>query len=326
MKWIWLLAAAFPFAIGPLATANGDPQFDLPVTCTLGQDCFVQQYVDTDITKGAKDFTCGSLSYDGHSGTDIRLRNYVAMDAGVEVNAAAAGVVRKLRDGMPDISVREGGRAAIKGREGGNLVVLDHGGGWLTLYAHMKKGSVAVKLGQQVQAGARLGEVGLSGDTEFPHLHFEIAHDGKLVDPFSGALATAGCGLQDHPLWKQAPPYIPTALLSEGFAVEKPEGEMARHGAYSGTAFTIQSPALVFWIDVFGLQAGDHLVLSLTGPDGGVMAESDTPIDRPKAQFFAFAGAKHPEGGWKAGAYTGKVQVVRGDQIVAEQTSQIALP
>jgi len=323
MRWIWLLLlAALPVA----TPAAADPQFDLPLACTLGKDCFVQQYVDTDMTKGAKDFTCGPLSYDGHTGTDIRLRNYVAMDAGVEVRAAAAGVVRKLRDGMSDISVREGGFAAIKGREGGNLVVLDHGGGWLTLYAHMKKGSVAVKLGEKVQAGQRLGEVGLSGDTEFPHMHFEVAHDGKLVDPFSGALATAGCGLKDHPLWKDALPYIPTALLSDGFALEKPDTEAARHGAYAGTALTIESPALVFWIDVFGLEAGDHLVLNLTGPDGGVVAKSDTPIDRPKAQFFAFAGTKHPDGGWKSGSYTGKIQVVRGDHIVVQQTNQIALP
>jgi hypothetical protein len=321
-RWLALPAAVLAFA----AAASADPQFDLPLACTIGKDCFIQQYVDTDLTKGAKDFTCGPLSYDGHTGTDIRLRNYVAMDAGVAVRAAAPGVVRKLRDGMTDISVRQGGMEAIKGREGGNLVVLDHGGGWLTLYAHMKKGSVAVKLGQRVQAGEPLGVVGLSGDTEFPHLHFEVAHEGKLIDPFSGALATAGCGLEDHPLWKTALPYIPTALLSAGFALEKPDSEAARHGAYGQTALTLDSPALVFWIDVLGLQAGDHLIVNLKGPDGSMLAESDTPIDRPKPQFFAFAGKRHPDGGWQSGAYTGKIQVVRGDQIVVEETRQIALP
>jgi len=323
LGWVWLLVAA---GLGFPAVASADPQFSLPVDCALGKTCFIQNYVDTEMSAAAKDFTCGSLSYDGHKGTDIRLKNYGAMDAGVDVLAAAPGTVLRTRDGMDDVNVRKIGVDAIKDREAGNSVIIDHGDGWVTQYAHMKKGSVAVQPGRQVSGGTRLGKIGLSGDTEFPHLHFEVRHDDKPVDPFTGERMEAGCGLKDHSLWRDDIAYIPTGLLGDGFALEKPSPEVARHGGYAGTALTIQSPALVYWIDVFGLQEGDRLRLSLTGPNGQVMVENETPIDRPKAQFFALLGKKRPGSGWKSGLYIGKLEILRGDQVVITATNQIALP
>jgi hypothetical protein len=321
--WAWPLVAV---GLGFPAAASADPQFSLPVDCALGKTCFIQNYVDTEMSAAGKDFTCGSLSYDGHKGTDIRLKNYGAMDAGVDVLAAAPGTVLRTRDGMDDINVREIGVDAVKDREAGNSVIIDHGDGWVTQYGHMKKGSVAVKPGQKVSGGNRLGKIGLSGDTEFPHLHFEVRHDDKPIDPFTGERMEAGCGLKDHSLWREDIAYIPTGLLGDGFALERPNGDAARHGAYQATALTIQSRALVYWIDVFGLQEGDRLRLSLTGPDGGILAQSETPIERPKAQFFAFTGAQHPSGGWKSGFYVGKLEIVRGDQVVITQRNQTALP
>jgi hypothetical protein len=317
------LLAALLLAPG---AAAADPQFSFPVACTLGRDCFVQNYVDTDMSAAARDFTCGSLSYDGHKGTDIRLKHYVAMAAGFEVLAAAPGTVLRTRDGMADVSVKEIGAAAIKNREAGNSVIVDHGDGWVTQYSHMRKGSVAVKPGQAVTAGTPLGLIGLSGNTEFPHLHFEVRHDDRSIDPFSGEPVAAGCGLASHGLWKIELPYIPTGLLGDGFALERPKVDAARHGAYAATALTIESPALVYWIDVFGLQAGDRLRITLTDPDGAILAESETPIDRPKAQYFAFAGARHPGRGWKSGSYIGRLEVVRGDRIVVTKQNQMALP
>ena len=117
-----------------------------------------------------------------------------------------------------------------------------------------------------------------------------------------------------------------TRLVGSGFALERPEPTAARAGAYERTALTIYSPGLTFWIDVSTLQPGDHLVLTLKGPDEGIMATRDIPIDLAKDRYFVFAGAKRPSRGWIPGAYTGKVQVTRGDLIVLEGTDQIALP
>ncbi|HZE28538.1 MAG TPA: peptidoglycan DD-metalloendopeptidase family protein [Gaiellaceae bacterium] len=63
----------------------------------------------------------------------------------------------------------------------GNLVVVAHAGGVRTMYAHLA--SIAVRVGQRVGAGDRLGTVGATGDATGPHLHFEVRLRGAAVDP-----------------------------------------------------------------------------------------------------------------------------------------------
>ncbi|WP_247877773.1 M23 family metallopeptidase [Azospirillum thiophilum] len=72
-----------------------------------------------------------------------------------------------MRDGMEDVSIRQSGGAPA-GYDAGNAVVVDHGNGWETQYSHLKRGSVAVRPGVRVEAGTVLGQIGLSGRTEFP--------------------------------------------------------------------------------------------------------------------------------------------------------------
>lgn len=64
----------------------------------------------------------------------------------------------------------------------GLLVELEHGAGWVSRYAHLS--SAAVEVGDVLEAGAVLGEVGSSGNATGPHLHFEVRLDGESVDPF----------------------------------------------------------------------------------------------------------------------------------------------
>ena len=56
----------------------------------------------------------------------------------------------------------------------GNFVVLDIGSGLFVNYAHMRPGSVKVKLGDKVRRGDRLGEVGNTGNSQAPHLHLHV--------------------------------------------------------------------------------------------------------------------------------------------------------
>ena len=150
--------------------------------CKPGTSCFLQNYVDHDAGSAARDHRCAAQTYDGHKGTDIRLRDRTAMEQGVNVLAAARGTVKGVRDGLPDVSIRNAGTEAIKGRECGNGVVIDHGDGWVTQYCHMRSRSIKVRQGDTVKAGTPLGLIGLSGMTEFPHLHFEVHIDGQHVD------------------------------------------------------------------------------------------------------------------------------------------------
>jgi len=56
----------------------------------------------------------------------------------------------------------------------GNHVVIDHGDGVFSLYAHVRRGSAVVAVGDRVATGDVIGEVGNSGNTSEPHLHFQL--------------------------------------------------------------------------------------------------------------------------------------------------------
>jgi murein DD-endopeptidase MepM/ murein hydrolase activator NlpD len=95
-----------------------------------------------------------------------------------------------------------GARCPIADPECGNGIRLDHGNGWTTWYCHLRRGSVMVAKGDPVTAGQPLALVGLSGQTTFPHLHFDLRRDGTAVDPFVGTAGGPSCGPGERPLWR----------------------------------------------------------------------------------------------------------------------------
>jgi hypothetical protein len=62
----------------------------------------------------------------------------------------------------------------------GNYAVLDHGNGEFSVLAHLRQGTVKLQPGQQVKRGEKIGEVGSSGDSMFPHLHYQLQRDAKF--------------------------------------------------------------------------------------------------------------------------------------------------
>jgi murein DD-endopeptidase MepM/ murein hydrolase activator NlpD len=75
------------------------------------------------------------------------------------------------------------GRVATVGLNSvyGKYIILSHGGGFQTLYAHLN--SVAVAQGAYVNQGSKIGEVGSTGYSTGPHLHFAVYRNGKPVNP-----------------------------------------------------------------------------------------------------------------------------------------------
>jgi len=65
----------------------------------------------------------------------------------------------------------------------GNVIILDHGRGLTTLYAHTSRNLASE--GVMVQAGSVIAEVGSTGRSTGPHLHFEVRKDGKALDPMA---------------------------------------------------------------------------------------------------------------------------------------------
>ena len=94
-----------------------------------------------------------------HQGLDI------AAPTGTKIKAAASGTI--------SYSGEKGGY--------GNLIIINHGNGITTYYGHCSK--LIAKVGEKVNAGDIIAEVGSTGNSTGPHLHLEIRRNGAYIDP-----------------------------------------------------------------------------------------------------------------------------------------------
>ena len=304
--------------------------FSLPLDCRVGEVCLVQNYVDLDPGPAAQDPMCGPLSYDGHDGLDIRVPAQLAR-AGVGVLAPAAGIVRGVRDGEADGAFLRGGAVAISGRDCGNGVRIEHAAGWTSQLCHLRQGSVRVHVGDQVRAGQELGLVGLSGHTQFPHVHLALTHNGEARDPLTGvalgALACGGEAATPGAHWsataRAALGYRGAIWFEAGFTGLAPaEGANAEDLPANATP---TAPALVYWALAMGPHRGDVLRLRLFEPDGALISEATRTQPRDQAQAWVFTGRRMPQSGWHAGQYRGEAQLLRGDRVIALHVEMLSL-
>ncbi|MFC4213669.1 M23 family metallopeptidase [Pseudophaeobacter arcticus] len=313
-----LSVGAFLLSLVTGPAVAGDFTLQWPLDCRLGETCHIQQYVDHLPGPATQDYRCQGLSYSGHKGTDIALPYLSDMQAGVTVRAAASGVVQGTRNTMPDAYSTQDNAEMLQGRECGNGVVLRHADGWETQYCHMKQGSVLVQKGQQVEAGTDLGEVGLSGKTQFPHLHLSLRRNGTVVDPFAPE-GRQSCDTPADPaapsLWAEPLPYQPGGFLGAGFSTQVPEFQTIKSGEAARTRLTTKSPALVFWAYAFGGQMGDRVRLTISGPKG-VFSVHEITLERDQAQFFRASGKRLRNAAWDYGRYTALAVLLRDDEEI----------
>jgi len=303
--------APFFFAAG---AAPAEIILRLPVDCTLGDDCYIQQYVDRDPGPAQLDFACGALANDGHKGTDFAVATLAQMTRGVSVLAAAPGTVRGVRDGMPDIPSTSPDAPNVTGRECGNGLVIDHGDGWQTQYCHLKRGSLTVSPGARVAAGARLGLIGLSGKTTFPHVHVSVRRDGAVIDPFRPEDATE-CGPTNAPdLWEADISYRAGGLIDIGLLDRVPEFDEIKTGLPEDGVSEPSAP-IVLWVYMFGGQQGDVLTLDVVGPNGPLGPHSIL-LKRSQPLLFRAWGRRAPDGGWPDGLYTATAKHERDGRLI----------
>lgn len=318
--------AVLAFSAAGLARAAPEaPKLAFPLACTIGQTCEIQTYVDRDPGPGVLDYRCGRRTNNGHDGIDIRLLDMAQQRRGVDVLAAAPGRVVATRDGVTDISVAVAGKAATEKVACGNRVAINHGDGWITDYCHMAKGSIRVKQGDVVAAGQPLGKVGLSGWTEFPHLHISVRHGNVVVDPFAAEPGQA-CGVRPG-LWTpaaaKAMAYKAGVILNGGLSGAAVTVDMVANGAAPPVTGT--SPVIAAYLRAIDLEQGDEIELTLTGPGGQLASRREAPLERDKAEAFQMVGKKRPATGWPAGTYTADLKVWRAGKVALRKTASVKL-
>ncbi len=92
------------------------------------------------------------------------------------------GIDIKAPEGTP-VHSAEAGKVVFAGEKGGygNLIILEHKNGFKTYYAHLK--DIKVKIGEEVGKGMVIGDVGSTGRSTGPHLHFELRQEDRVYNP-----------------------------------------------------------------------------------------------------------------------------------------------
>jgi murein DD-endopeptidase MepM/ murein hydrolase activator NlpD len=111
---------------------------------------------------------------------------------GVDIAGAAGEPITAFADGTVLATGWDAGY--------GNYLFIEHDGGFVSLYAHCSK--IHVKTGQTVKAGEKVADIGSTGLSTGPHLHFELRREGDFLDPAGylkeergGAESTSGTAL-----------------------------------------------------------------------------------------------------------------------------------
>lgn len=105
-------------------------------------------------------------------------RWYTGKHKGVDINASVGTPIYAADNGRV---VKAGLERAGAGSGYGISLIIDHGNGVTTLYAHCS--NLYVSAGQSVSQGQHIANVGMTGRTSGPHLHFEIRRNGNIVPP-----------------------------------------------------------------------------------------------------------------------------------------------
>jgi len=180
-----LLCAVVLFLCAGSASAVEVSKFKRPVYKLLNP--VFSAYYDNQPGAGLLNYYCGAdTTYNGHQGTDFRAT------VGTNVYASAFGGLYYRVDNCPNY----GFWGSTCGWGYGNHARLDHQGdmtdgqGLITIYAHLKKGTVAWY--KSLQCSQYLGKTASSGNSTGPHLHFEVRKYGyPYDDPFAGACSGA---------------------------------------------------------------------------------------------------------------------------------------
>ena len=149
------------------------------------------------IASGASAYSTGSFVF------PVASYSYISSRFGQRVHPITG--VLKNHNGMDiasnmgtSVYAADGGKVVLAEWYGGygNCIMIDHGNGYKTLYGHLSY--IGVKSGQAVNQGDVIGQVGSTGNSTGPHLHFEVYLNGSRIDPeqfYSGLVISADAGV-----------------------------------------------------------------------------------------------------------------------------------
>ena len=290
LSFISTLASALALLVPGVAFASN---FNSPLYgCDYGtySKCYISAYYDIakgdkDVAANGKDWNCGSKAYSGHNGTDFGIGGNSYIGSRGTIVAAADGVVDYTNDGCATISPGAGNDC---GGGYGNYVKITHSDSdRITIYAHMQNGSVAVKSGQSVKCGDKLGMVGSSGSSTGAHLHFDVRPasapaGANRFDPFHGSCNTRASEWKKQNGWKQLPAddqCTPVPINDAAFASETiPDDSEFTTGQSFTKTWTLKNTGNTTWTKADGYRFASI---------GGTQMSSVTSVELGSSESIA---------------------------------------
>jgi hypothetical protein len=170
--------------------------------------------------------------------------------------------VTDVRDGEPDENVDNNPNARA------NFVTIRHANDMETLYVHLRRGSITVAKGDVVSAGAQIAQVGSSGASNGPHIHFEVRYRGEAFEPMAGP-CRAGRSFFDDP-----PPVKSAQLMLVGASFSANSPASARRAPFDDAPHTgtfLRGPQTIYFrADLANVGASTKYELKLRAPGSSV--------------------------------------------------------
>ncbi|NBC28115.1 MAG: peptidoglycan DD-metalloendopeptidase family protein [Bacteroidetes bacterium] len=251
--------------------------FSWPMDGLPQSEHVMHNYVDLSGEGAILDYSGGTHTYDGHSGTDLSIRNFREMDQGVPVYAAADGVVSLSRSEFND---RNTEWAPDLGPQW-NGVAIFHNDSTVSRYLHFRKHSTVVETDEFVEAGDLLGYVGSSGFSTNPHLHMDVImideqENLRFRDPWEGPENS------EPGMWQSQLSYLGNEHLTvydTGIATRASMGGEIQfiwadflERLPEPETMGMNEPELVFWINAQVIP-GDPYRVQILKPDGTVYGQ-----------------------------------------------------
>jgi len=261
-------------------------------------------HVDHDARKPGHllDYQCGSFTADGtshnHNGTDFMLWpfGWRQMDLDqAEVIAAASGQIVAKVDGNYDRNC-----PYRFGSSAGNSIYIQHADGTIAWYLNLKSGSLTDKsVGEMVQQGEYLAVVGSSGNSYYPHLHFELRdEEGNVIDPYAGP-----CNPGES-RWADQPEYLASGVNYLTVYTDRPDFNNFCDPAdkYEQEQYE-PGESLFFLAFVRQQRKGQKARMRVLYPDGSALTDRSTTLSRSNARSYFVHAADLPDDA-PGGVYT----------------------
>ena len=124
---------------------------------------------------------------------------------------------------------------------------------------------LTVTQGQTVATGEILGEVGSSGNSTMPHLHFEVQESGSTLDPFAGPCGPA------NTMWASQLPYQDDCYLSLSGITSSPLSiDLAKDPPAVPNTVYATDPVLDIWVQLINVQVGSQSRFEIYRPNGSL--------------------------------------------------------